>query len=151
MADTGAQRATAATIMKPSQGLWMLVHVAFPLLPFFLEAVLRFTSAPSDVSLAIFSVPNLAMSIGLLAFFVSQSLANTSLPLRSGSRQDDIEFKKLLFIMGAIACFVFFGALIREDGADSTGALSSVVVAISALIVFLAYRTQKEFKLKAVI
>ena len=153
MAGTGNQRTTAATIMKPSSWLWIMVHVAFPLIPFFLEALLRFALTRS-VSFATFSVPNLAMSMGLLAFFVNQSLANYSIPLKSGGRKDAIEFRKSCFIVSAIFCFAFFGALIMVNGSDSAGAagtLSMFVLILALIIVILAYRTQREFKLKAVI
>ena len=136
--------------MKPSSQLWIMVHVAFPLLPFALEAILRFALTRS-VSFATFSVPNLAMSMGLLAFFVSQSLANSSIPLKSGDRKDAIEFRKLCFIASAIFCFVFFGALIMAHDEGSVGALSVFVLLLALFIINMACTTQKEFKLKAVI
>ena len=136
----------------PSSKLWFTFHVVFPLLPFTIEAGLR-SALASCVSLDTLSASNLAMSVGLLAIFVSQSLANSKLPLRSGPRADRIRLRMLWLLIGAMVSFALFGTLVATGiwGKDADSIRIFVIFLLTPVLVVTACRTQQEFKLKAVI
>ena len=61
---------------KPDAKLWIMIHVVFPLLPFAFDAFVRSLIALS-VTFDTWSATTLAMSVGLLAIFVSQNIVNS--------------------------------------------------------------------------
>ena len=138
--------------------LWLLLHVLFPMLPFGCEAVLR-SLLTCSLSFETVSASNLAMSLSLLALFVSQSLANPGIPLRVGDRADALRLRVFAFLLIA---FLFFGlfVLLVEAQASSAGAysgggrvavLSWLAVLSAPLPVVMAFRARSEFKLKVAV
>ena len=146
-------------LRKPNATLWLMIHVGFPLLPYFINAFLRSALTGSVLSLEVWSGSNLAMSLGLLALFVSQNLANSRVVLLVGDKGEDVKVRMLSFNVIALFSFVLFGALVATgvlvngaagiQAADPGDTLSIVVLLCSPLPVVLAYKTQQEFGLKA--
>ena len=146
---------------KPDAKLWIMIHVVFPLLPFAFDAFVRSLIALS-VTFDTWSATTLAMSVGLLAIFVSQNIVNSKPALQAGNRDADIRFTVLVFLLGAIVSFVLFGVLVTLEamasGTDQTQNADVVVKVMSIFIlvfsfipVVMACQAQKAFKLKAVI
>ncbi len=69
---------------KSSAGCWVIVHVFFPLLAFFLEGLIRFISCRFKLYWNTFGGSTLAMSLGLLFLFIDQSLLNQRFPSLMG-------------------------------------------------------------------
>ncbi len=145
--------------MAGSSKAWILVHIIFPLSPFFLGGILRLLI--STPSIDTFSATELAMSLGLLSLFVHQNLVNGKHPLNVGAREDDIKSSATGFIIWAIAFFVFFGAIstLRAVTSNSNAktlesALRNVqifVFCIAPFLIIVTCQTQRSFKLRATI
>ena len=143
-------------LRTPSSKLWLLVHVGFPLLPFVLETFLPVLITAS-LSLDTFSTSTLAMSVALLALFVSQSLINSNIPLRTGDREDALRLRAGYFLLLAGVLFVLFGVFVTVRVMPSCVGVTAAVVQrvfvtlLAVHTIDMAHKAQNEFKLKVAI
>lgn len=98
---------------------WIIVHVYFPLFPAVLEIMIRLGVIHFDWTWGTFwdicSGPTLAMSCGLVCLFIYQSLISTSIPLSNRTKEEERKQWAMIFIMGAIVFFAFFGLIMQIE------------------------------------
>lgn len=147
------------TPRKPSTTTWLMIHIGFPMLPFLLEATIRFLATEYTFSFKTFNSSTLAISIGLLCVFVNQSLLTHQRALNDAEEQETIAGTATLFISFAITSFAFFGIIVllhtlteAGRGGDLTAVARAFerVVFVGWVIPFVvAIRAQRSFKLRA--
>jgi quinol-cytochrome oxidoreductase complex cytochrome b subunit len=145
--------------------VWLEAHVLVPLLPFLLAGVIRISSKCNLLDITdickhvnwldnTFSTSDLAMCIGLLSFFVGQSVSTTTL-LQTGGREAEVKTVSTRFQWAGALFIAFFGILTYlEANQPSETTLHNfrfLVILFSPVVIYFAYRTQQSFKLKAVI
>lgn len=146
------------TERKPSSFTWFMVHIAFPLVPFVIEGVIRYLVFNATMTWNTFSSPTLAMSCGLLCLFVSQSLLAHKRIIPSEEETERMIGTAHAFSGLAIASFVFFGAvvllsaLIEKSNPTSIAPIKSafnaaIFIGASLPILFSIY-AQRSFKLR---
>lgn len=145
--------------IKPSTLAWISHHIGLPLLPFFLEGLLRLAVFEGDLTLETFRASTLAMSIGLMSVFVHQSLRSCLQQPTDGTETESLASAAVFFLGMAITFFTLFGVLALLNplvhdkniaillpllrffqGAIFLGWLVPIVTAVAA---------QRSFKLKA--
>lgn len=134
-----------------------MVHVISPLVPFFIEGGIRFVVFDNTISWNTFSSSTLAMSVGLLCMFVSQSLITHSPTIPSNYESERLLGVAHAFSGVAILCFVFFGILIllsalieKTSSVDVKGiksAFDGIVLVGATVPVISTILAQKSFKL----
>ena len=135
----------------PPTKTWILVHVIFPMLPFFIEGFARLIVL--DSSLEIVSFSTLAASMGLLCLFVNQNLLAHSIPLSDDDEQDKlIEVTAIFLALGItnfflFACIVFLTA--NPDIPKKLYLVKSFIFICAFISIREAYRTQQSYKLRA--
>jgi len=148
---------------QPTTHNWVIIHIVIPLLPFLFESIfdicIILTSDITMLNWGTFKAANLAMSSGLLCLFVNQSLLSNDLLLPDEYEKEKMRGSALKFIVLAIFCFVFFGALIivsalfyykNLTGLDNTTVPFKVIVGFGSIgIIHYAIRTQRSYKLNA--
>lgn len=147
-----------STSNHPSSFAWFIVHVIFPLSPFFIEGVIRIVVFDNSVNWTTFSSSTLAMSVGLLCLFVSQSLVTHRRIIPSQEETEKMVGFAHMFSCFAIFCFVFFGAIIllsalieksNPNGVATIKSTFDVIILIGASVpVIISLFAQKSFKLR---
>ena len=99
-------------VRHPSTWAWFTVHVITPLVPFFLEGGIRTVVYSWCVSLGTFNASTLAMSIGFVSLFVSQSIRMGVVQLADETERDSIAGASAGFAISAVYFFVLFGLLV---------------------------------------
>lgn len=142
---------------QPSSLAWLMVHIVFPLVPFFIEGGIRFVVSGNIITWNTFSSATLAMSVGLLCMFVSQSLITHRPTLPSNDESERLIGAAHAFSSIAMICFVFFGILILLSAlADATppidikkikSAFDTIVLVGAAFPILSTIFAQKSFKL----
>lgn len=143
---------------KPSSSAWFMVHIGFPLVPFFIEGIIRIIVFDNSISWTTFSSPTLAMSSGLLCLFVSQSLVTHKRIIPSEEETERMVGTAHVFSSLAIVSFVFFGAVVLLSALIekfNTSGVSEIkfgfdvfiLIGASIPILFSLY-AQKSFKLR---
>ncbi len=138
---------------------WVLVHVAYPLLPVLVEGCIRLVASNFVIELGTFKASTLAMSIGLLSVFVGQSLLTSEHLLADDEERASLRGSATLFWMFAIVSFCLFAMIVllqgmAEYGRGGDSEQLSTIFEFCAFIgwvvpVVFAIRTQKSFKLRA--
>ncbi|MDM8558394.1 hypothetical protein [Candidatus Parabeggiatoa sp. HSG14] len=146
---------------KPLTGSWILIHVIFPMLPFLIEGIIRFIILDFSINLHTFSSTTLAASLGLLCLFINQNLLahNIPLPDENEYEQNGIYGTATLFLAFALTSFILFTIIvlliaIGEKYNIPPNALSifeGIVFVFCFFPVFAAVKTQRSYKLRAVI
>ncbi len=146
---------------RPSSRTWIIVHVVFPLIPFFLAGSIKFVVKGYEIDYSTFGASTLAMSIGLLCVLVNQSLLTTKLPLMNSEEYENIRGTATMFFILAIAAFAYFGILVAFGALIELKSIPEVEKArrgfeiltfiLSGIPIFCAIKTQKCYKLKATI
>lgn len=147
-----------STSDHPSSFAWFMVHVIFPLAPFLIEGVIRIIVFDNSVNCSTFSSSTLAMSVGLLCLFVSQSLVTHRRIIPSQEETESMIGFAHLFSCLAIFYFVFFGVVVLlaalVDKYSTIGLLTikstfDVVILIGASVpIFISLFAQRSFKLR---
>ena len=145
-----------------SSKTWFIVHVAFPLVPFFLGGFIRAGLVGFDFtsfSLNTFSAPTLAMSIGLLSLFVNQSIHNSTRSLDDEEEIETLHGKATLFLIYAICSFTIFGVLVLLMSVGDLTNLPRLQKGLSSFQVFVFFASlipiwfsiaaQKAYKLRS--
>jgi len=151
----------------PPTKTWILVHVIFPMLPFIIEGFVRLLIL--GISLDTFSCSTLAASIGLLCLFVNQNLlarSNPDFPNDAHDEQDNLKHVANLLLLFGLISFVLFVIVVFltadiENGISEEAKYVRYVVGLyfvkimiviwAILSIWEAYKTQKSFKLRALI
>ena len=145
--------------MNPSpKTIWLIIHLVIPLMPFIGSGCLRWIVA-WNLSEDTFQLSELAMSLGLLAVFLNQSLANSR--HRIGNR-DDEESRRMwatVWVFGAAGFFTLFALIVAFQTAidvHQAHELSRPVLVFRSIVfvsflvtVVLALKMQSHFKLRA--
>ena len=97
---------------RPSSIIWFIIHIFFPLVPFFVEGLIRILVYDCSISWQFFNSATLAMSIGLLCLFVNQNLISHHRVILSQEESTVIVGIAHLFSAMAIISFVFFGVIV---------------------------------------
>lgn len=111
---------------QPSSLAWLMVHVVFPLVPFLIEGLVRLLASGNSISWNTFSSATLAMSVGLLCMFVSQSLITHRPAIPSDEESERLIGAAHAFSSIAIFCFVFFGIVVL---------LSAIADSITSMVI----------------
>ncbi len=141
----------------PKSSTWIRVHIVYPLIPFFLDGLIRYISADYVFNLTTFSSATLAMSIALLCVFVNQSIL-TKKPIIP----NELDNEDLLGAASQFMTYAFFGiagfcilvllkALNEFHGMKTQPICESFTYAIfvlSLLPILNAIRAQRSFKLR---
>jgi len=145
---------------QPSTGTWILIHIIFPLLPFLIEGFIRFILFDLSMTLHTFNSATLAASIGLLCLFINQNLLAHNIPLPDEEEQSRIYGTATLFLTFAVISFILFTIIvllvaIGEKHGDllqqAQYTFESIVFIFCLLPIATAIKTQRSFKLRAVI
>jgi len=146
---------------KTSTGSWILIHVIFPLIPFFVEGLIRFVILDRSFNLHTFSSTTLAASIGLLCLFLNQNLLahNIPLPDEAGYEQSQVYGIATWFLTFAIISFILFALIVlivaigeKYDILQNERYIFEWMVFIFCFVpIFTAIQTQRSYKLRAVI
>ena len=149
------------TDKRPSSTAWIMVHIAFPLCPFFIEGAIRFIVFDDSLSLNTFSSSTLAVSVGLLCLFVSQCLFSYKTILPNDEELESVIGAAHIFSIFAIVCFVVFGILVLLSALSQKGISIDVsnikntfdtLILIGGIIpIISSFYAQKSFKLRATI
>ena len=143
-----------------SSQTWIIVHIFFPLIPFFLAGSIRYIVKGYKIDFDTFSTSTLAISIGLLCMLVNQSLLASNRPLIDKEELESIHGTATMFFILAIIVFALFGILVAfgallelksmpevvERAEYGFGLLASI---ISVIAVILAIKAQRCYKLRA--
>lgn len=102
--------------ISPSTRAWIRVHIIYPLIPYFLETIIRFAIIWSDPNNSnnpweIFSAATLAISIGFICFFVAVSLFSGPL-LSDKDERERIYSDGFKFVGFAIFCVGLFTVMV---------------------------------------
>jgi hypothetical protein len=144
---------------KPSTLAWTAVHLLYPLLPVFLEALIRLGAMDWHLSADTVNAATLAISAGLLSVFVNQSLRGQETPLPDDAEKDARNGACVYFMTIGICFFALFGLVVLLHtlvidrqftqlkpvlrGFQFMVFLGSSVPVVSAIV------AQKSFKLRA--
>jgi hypothetical protein len=136
---------------------WAKAYIVFPLVPCLLDAIIRYVVKQPTPMWKTISASNLALSIGILALFVMQTIVARNIPL------EDEESKQYRLGFGyefgfySIVAFAFFGVLSFIDmipdkyqelvSGMSLGILYFLVSLSTAIIVLRSLQAQRTFKL----
>jgi hypothetical protein len=144
----------------PSTKVWLLVHIAVPLLPFLFGGLIR-GGLTSHIEWETFSASELAISQGLLCLFINQSLSSSELVLSNKDKEADISFWAVGFFCLGLLFIVLFGVLqvletLKNDLhvqklESGLSTFNAVTFCLLPLIVLVSVRVQRSFKLKATI
>jgi hypothetical protein len=146
---------------KPSTLTWFIINVFYPLLPFFLEGIIRLTVEDFRLDFDTFSGSTLSISLGLLCLFVNQSLLTDERPLSDASERDSIRTAATFFSSFAVASFAFFAVLVllhallerspaSADLKHVNDTFEAVVFVGCVIPVVAAVVAQKSFKLRTI-
>lgn len=148
-------------VKKPSTLTWLIIHILFPLSPFFIEGVIRFIVYNNVLSLTTFSTSTLAISSGLICLFVSQSLFSYKSIIPLDDEQERAIGTAHFFNILGIVFFVAFGILVLLTALNEPAPLERiknikstfdwVVLFGSSVPVVSSFFTQRSYKLRAVI
>lgn len=143
----------------PSTFAWIVVQLVYPLLPVALEGGIRYVVKGNILEYDTVNAATLAMSVGLLAIFVNQSLKGQPLALPDRTESDSRLGAATLFLVLAILFFVLFGVLVLLDALIHARTISGLdpalqafqsVTFVSAVIpIVAAVVTQRSFKLRS--
>ena len=148
-----------SSLRQPSTLAWIVVHLGYPLLPVALEGGIRYLTLKSHLDLDTMNSATLAMSVGLVAIFVNQSIRADE-----GGVADEIEedsrngactfFSALAIIFFALfAVIVLLQALVIDRGLDPLRevltAFQWVAIMASMLPIVAAIAAQRTYKLRA--
>ena len=103
----------------PSTRAWLVVHLLFPLLPFFAGTLVRFLSCLS-ASWAVLDASEFALSFCFISLFVRQSLLGSEILLTNQDKEDEVaEFAALCLIVtllffGLFATLEVFSMLVND-------------------------------------
>nr|VFJ60364.1 MAG: hypothetical protein BECKFW1821A_GA0114235_110115 [Candidatus Kentron sp. FW] len=137
-----------------------MIRVAFLLVPFFLEAIIRI-GVFHTIGLSVFRSSTLAMSIGILCILVNQGFVRREQIIKSPEEKEEIVWVAHVFFGLAIFCFVFFGVVVLLQALIEKGNISGIepikytfdtIILVGAFIpVRLSFWAQKSFNLRAVL
>jgi len=149
--------ATSST-KRPSTWTWFVVNIFYPLLPFFLEGIIRWITGGFIVHFNTFNGSTLSISLGLLSLFVNQSLLTNERPLSDSAEIESLRATATFFSSFAVLCFAFFAVLVvlqaLVESSPSTDikriaeAFDAVVFVGWAVPVVAAVMAQRSFKLR---
>lgn len=150
-----------AVSTRPSTKVWFLMHICFPLSPFFLGGLIRLITTSFSLAWTTFSASELAISLGLLCVFINQSLLNTERLLDNADKEEETKGAALFFILFAIVLFGLF-ALIEGFHTAVTQlavqALETPLRTFQVIVFFLlpvalasSFHVQRNFQLKAIL
>lgn len=135
---------------------WMLVHVIFPLLPFLIEGGLRWLILGWRWDT--FSGATLSASMALICFFIYQSLIAHRYPIPNDQEEEQhVGWAATLFLVFAMVSTALFSSIVSLSAVveahhvahTSLSALQIVTFILCLIPIFVAYLTQKSFKLSA--
>ncbi|RRC98491.1 hypothetical protein [Amphritea balenae] len=145
----------------PSSWAWMVVHILFPLCPFFVEGLIRVVAFDNTVSQTTFNSATLAMSIGLLCLYVSQSLIKHKLIIPGSDGSDSLAGAASSFSIIAVFSFCTFAVIVMlsaliedESSMKLIGIKSTVDYFVFSIAIFPVISTiyaQRSFKLSTAI
>ena len=142
----------------PSTWTWLVVNIFYPLLPFFLEGIIRLVAEDFSMSFGTFSGSTLSISVGLLSLFVNQSLLTHERPLTDPAEEESIRTAATFFSSFAIVSFAFFAVLVLLHALTEhspSAAITRVTHAFEVVVfvswfvpIIAAVAAQKSFKLR---
>lgn len=170
----------APNYFRHSSTTWIVIHVVFPLLPFFVEGFIRNIVYNKALSLPCLNSSTLIMSVGLLCLFVNQNLISNDEIIHSDENVRDIVVMARCFSKMAMCSFMLFGIIVFIHALLDTNSLEinnfidcntvnciginnplrlneikasfeKVIFVLSLCIVLFSIYVQKSFKLKATI
>lgn len=97
---------------KPSTVAWIISHLGYPLLPVVLEAGIRLVTEEWRPDFDTLNAATLAMSVGIIAVFVNQSIRSDKPELPDAAEVDLRNAVCTLFIGFGIVFFVLFGLVV---------------------------------------
>lgn len=144
---------------RPSSQTWIIVHILFPLIPFFLAGFIRYIVKGYQFDFDTFSTSTLMMSIGLICMLVNQSLLSSNRPLNDSEELENIHGTATIFFIFSIIGFGLFGILVAfgallelksmpevENAELGFGLFASI---LSVIAIVWAIKAQRCYKLKA--
>jgi len=144
---------------RPSSQTWIIVHILFPLIPFFLAGFIRYIVKDYQINFDTFSTSTLAMSIGLICMLVNQSLLAANRPLTDSEELESIHGTATMFFILAIIGFAFFGILVAFRALFELNSMPEIKNAecgigyltgiLSLITILWAIRAQRCYKLRA--
>lgn len=137
----------------------MVVNIAFPLTPFVLGGLVRCAVSSLSVTWETFSASELAVSLGLLALFVNQSLLNSRGAIDDDfDRREELSGSAVVFLMLAMCSFMLFGLIEGFAVAVNGLGVDELVLPLAIfrtaaffflpLVMYLAVRAQESFRLR---
>ena len=137
---------------------WIVIHIGFPLSLFFLGLIMRIVASSGSISWEIFNASELAVCAILLSLFVSHSLVRNEILLPTNEKRDAIRvwvyiFWVIIFFMTAFFAAVHYTgqySVTHEQSAAGTHKhiFESLVIVLTVITTFLAYRVQQHFRLE---
>lgn len=144
---------------RPSSQTWIIVHILFPLIPFFLAGLIRYVVKGYQISFDTFSTSTLMMSIGLLCMLVNQSLLASNRSLTDKEELESIHGTATIFFIFSISGFVLFGILVAFGALLELKSMPEVKEAewgfglfasmLSLIAIVWAIKAQRCYKLRA--
>ncbi len=155
---------------RMSSSAWTTRNILLPLVPFFMQAGIRFIILMVSNKYSIVDAlskspdfPTLMITLGFLNVLVYESLFNARTPIENKQVLEDISEEISLwasrFLVFALVCFVFFSVIVVCDALllDSPitiaeqllGIFKLLSVALFIVIIILAKRVRSAFNLKA--
>jgi len=144
---------------KPSTIAWMITHLGYPLLPVLIEAGIRLIVFDWEIRIDTMSAATLAMSVGLVALFVNQSIRADSGTLGDQVETDTRNGTCTFFTGIGIIFFILFGLIVllqavvaEKDMVNLRSTLQGfqhVVFFFAAVPIFSAVAAQRTYKLRA--
>jgi hypothetical protein len=143
----------------PSTIAWIITHLGYPLLPVVLEAGIRLITLHWEINLETMNSATLAMSVGLVALFVNQSIRADTGALADEAEQGARNGTCTFFTSAGIFFFVLFGVIVllqalvvdkKLDGLRDVLQAFQITVFLSATApLFAAIAAQRTYKLRA--
>lgn len=143
----------------PSTISWIISHLGYPLLPAFLEAIIRYISLERALNFDTMNAATLAMSVGLVAMFVNQSIRSDEGALADAAENDVRNGSCTFFTTLGVIFFVLFGVIVLLQALvvdREIGSLRGVLQGFQALVFFgatiplaAAIAAQRTYKLRA--
>lgn len=136
---------------------WIRVHIVYPLVPFFLDGIIRFITSGYSINLKTFSPATLAMSLAILCIFVNQSILTKNPTIPNAQDREDLlgaasQFMTYAFFgVGGFCIIVLLHALkeFHNMNIDSiVEGFACAVYVLSIMPIINAIRAQRSFKLR---
>jgi hypothetical protein len=143
-------------ILSRSKG-WIAVYIIFPLIPFFLDGLIRFIAGGNRIHMNTFNSSTLSLSVSFISLLLSQNILKMDRPLENQDDQEDRKYYVALFSIYTIlftsifSVLVLCNALIEFKKMSDNSILnifSIIAFLLSILPIYHSIRAHQMFKLK---